>query len=367
MDAIVVGAGPGGCAAAWHLRRLGWQVLLVERRHYPADKLCGEFLSYDGLACLERMGTKADLAVVGQRVDEVLISGADGTCWQAELPAPGLGISRSVMDATLATACKAAGVEVVHGVQVQKVVGNWAGGFDVHGRQGERYTGRLVVGACGRRGGLFRSEGEQRRSSRWMALKVQIAWSDRSRRVELHGFPGGYAGLGAVEGGKATLCLMVGAEAFQAAGGQAEDFADRVMRANPLLAERLERFQPDWSAMLAVADLHFGRGQTARDGVLLLGDAAGSINPLCGDGMSMALRGGEFLAPLADRFLRGDLTGEMLVGMWERVWQQEFKGRLRMGRWLEWALLQPTWTSWTLKAFKAWPWLGQTALRWSRG
>ena len=61
MDAVVVGAGPGGCAAAWHLRRLGWQVLLIERRQYPSDKLCGEFLSYDGVACLQEMELEVEL------------------------------------------------------------------------------------------------------------------------------------------------------------------------------------------------------------------------------------------------------------------------------------------------------------------
>lgn len=368
MDAIVIGAGPGGCATAWHLRQLGWQVLLLERRTYPADKLCGEFLSYDGVACLERMGLVDCLAMAGgQWVPEVLVSGVNGARWQAALPAPGLGISRRILDAAMAQACAASEVEVVYGVQVREVVGDGTGGFIVGGRQGERFTGRLVIAACGRQGGLFAAEAVEESAAKLMALKVQAPYSDRQPLIELHSFPGGYAGLCAIEAGKATLGLLISAADYRAAGGDAARFAATIMGKNLLLAERLHDLNPPWQEALAVAALRFGPGQTACDGVLLVGDAAGSINPLCGDGMSMALRGGELLAPLADRYLRGEISSDELAATWTQAWQREFNRRIRVGQWLEWALLRPQWTQLALKSFTIWPRLGQAALWWSRG
>ena len=88
-DVLVVGAGPGGCAAAYALRQAGWQVMLAERRHYPVDKLCGEFLSPEGLQSLEQMGLGAATATFPP-IGEVLVSSASGHCWQVPLPVAGL-------------------------------------------------------------------------------------------------------------------------------------------------------------------------------------------------------------------------------------------------------------------------------------
>jgi flavin-dependent dehydrogenase len=343
-------------------------VLLIERRQYPADKLCGEFLSYDGVACLREMELETELKKRRARpIASVLVSSEDGTYWQGALPAMGIGISRRVLDAMLADACRQVGVEVVHGVQVREIRGDWARGYVAEGRQGEYFSGRLVIGACGRQGGIFKERDAQHHGAKLMALKVQASCGEGPGRIELHGFPGGYAGLCSIEGGLATLGLMTRAEDFQRVGGEAERFAAEVMRQNPLLAERLDRLKPCWEEALAVAALRFGYGETAREGVLLVGDAAGSINPLCGDGMSMALRGGGLLASLADRFLQGTVSGQVLVGKWDRVWRREFRRRIQVGSLLEKALLRPTWSRLALKSFNTWPWLGQAVLRWSRG
>ena len=79
-------------------------------------------------------------------------------------------------------------------------------------------------------------------------------------------------------------------------------------------------------------------------------DGAGSINPLWVGGMSMGLRSAELLAPWAVGF-----------------YTVKFKARIRVGQWLERALLRPRWTPLALNSFTVWPWLGQAALRWSRG
>ena len=368
MDAIVIGAGPGGCATAWHLRRLGWQVLLLERKFYPTDKLCGEFLSYDGVASIDRMGLLRHLKQAGgECVPEVLVSGMGGVCWRADLPAPGLGVSRRVLDEIMARDCEVHGVEFVQGVQVRQVEGNLSEGFVVKARNGDQYSARLVIAACGRQGGLLREPLAKEPTSNCMALKVQAPCPANSHCIELHGFPGGYAGLCAIEGGRATLGLLLQADQYRASGGNLELFARSVMRENSLLADRLDRLDPPWAEAMAVAALRFGAGQTSRSDVLFVGDMAGSINPLCGDGMSMAMRGGELLAPLADRFLLGEVQGDGLVGEWARIWRREFNTRIRLGKGLEYALLRPRLTRLALKSFTAWPWLGRAALHWSRG
>jgi flavin-dependent dehydrogenase len=387
------------------LQRLGWQTVLVERRVYPADKLCGEFLSGDGVACLKRMELEERLVESGARaIGQVLVSGVGGPCWQADLPVPGMGCSRRCLDSLLLDHCRSAGVEVVEGVRIRKVEGDWQRGFCAQGvKQGERvmYRGRVVIGAFGRRGGVFRSGDGDRRTEEGnsergvneerdgkgvkgslrprneieggrkekglMALKVHVEERNFPPHVELHAFPGGYAGVCPVEGGRVNLCLLAEVEAFQRAGREGRRLAIEAMGQNARLAGRLGELRPEWEGALAAGGLEFGAGPVEQQGALLVGDAAGAISPLCGDGMSMALRAGELVAPLVDEFLGGRRRGEGLAMAYGEVWRKEFARRLRVGRILQGVLMRTEWTRRVLPLLRLVPALGRKAIGWSRG
>jgi len=362
MDALIVGAGPGGCTLAWHLRRCGWRVGLVERRNLPADKLCGEFLSGDGLRCLRDMFLyEALLAAGAQKVEYALLS-AGATTWFSPLPRAGLGLSRYVFDMLLADACKDAGVQWI-AAQVSGITGDLKRGFALQCRDGMHLEARLVIGAWGRRGGVFPTPAQ----GNILALKVQAEFEAMPPQVELHAFPGGYAGLCAIEGGRATLGLLTDVETYRRAGQSAEGLAQQNMVQNSYLAERLQQLQPDWKSGQAVAGLDFGTGQAVCRDVLLMGDAAAQISPLCGDGMSIALRSGQLLAPLAAAFLNADIDGEQLKSTWRRRWHSEFGKRLYIGRILQGVILRAEWARVALAAFNVLPMLGRGILRWTRG
>ncbi|MSR84496.1 MAG: FAD-binding protein [Candidatus Latescibacteria bacterium] len=355
-DVLVIGAGPGGCAAALALRQAGWRVILVERLAGPADKLCGEFLSPEGVQSLGRLGLGEALGVF-PRIGELLVSSLSGQCWQASLPNAGLGSSRRRLDALLLAHCAAAGVEVVQGEKVRRMEGNLAEGFRTTLKDAP-LRARLVVGAWGR-------QGRAGKKGELMALKVHARgqWPG----VELHSFPGGYAGLCQVGGNEMNLCLLTRVDAFRRAGGDCRRFSAEVMSQNSLLASRLEEMSPDWDQALAAANLTFGPSALALDGMLLVGDAGGGIAPLCGDGMAMALRAGELLAPLGDRFLRGALGGPALSAQYAQRWQGEFRLRLRLGGLLQRVLMHPGGTHAALTLLRRVPWLGQQLFSWTRG
>ena len=373
-DVVVIGAGLGGCAAAYHLRRAGWCVLLVERKVYPTHKLCGEYLSPDGVDSLVRMGL-ADWFGNGTlpEIGEVLVSSSSGRCWQAQLPAFGRGCSRALLDLMLVERCRAIGVQVVEGFQVREVDGNLEAGFYVDGTGSagsRRFHARLVVGAFGKQGAFNRKLGRRKggKTRRLMALKLHIDGGGLRNRVELHCFPGGYAGLCEVEGDRANLCLLTEVDRFQAVDCDCERFTWEVMGRNPFLRHRLEELKPNWNAVLAVANLSFGATSREAGGILMVGDAAASITPLCGDGMSMALRSAEILAPLADRFLARESTAASLVKAYEQKWQNEFRLRLRVGSLLQHVLLAPALTTGAALAFlNRFPALGKCLIGWTRG
>ena len=372
-DVVVVGAGPGGCATAYHLHQAGWRVIVAERLTYPVDKMCGEFLSPEGVVSLERMGLRSALiSYTPPSIDKLLVSSHQGQTWTASLPRPGLGLTRRCLDQALTQRCREVGIEVVHGLQIRDIDGDFEHGFHLRGRgsQGEQeFKTRLVVGAFGKQSLLHRKlrDTDSQAPASLMALKLYAAGGHLPGHIELHVFPGGYAGICEVEDGRTTLCLLTETAAFRRAGASGDRFGAEVMAQNPLLGERLSALRPSWSSSFAIANLAFGsRSLTARD-VLMVGDAAASISPLCGDGMSMALRAAELLAPLADRFLRGDWHSSEMVRTYQQHWRKEFSRRLWIGRGLQKIFLTPSWGPATMGLLRLFPKLGQRLIDWTRG
>ncbi len=367
-DVAVIGAGPGGCATAYHLRQAGWKVLLVERRRYPVDKLCGEFLSPEGITSLRQMGLNLqDPNGYFPSIKTVGVSSLAGTVWQATLPEVGLGVSRKYLDHRLVERCAEVGVDVAQGVKVDRVEGSMDDGFSLAERGWSSWA-RLAVLACGKQNVLFNRLGVKGRAKgRWMALKLHHKGTFPQGLVELHNFQGGYAGLCNVEEGKVNLCLLTRTDRFRWAGGDCRNFVEQILWHNPLLAQRLKNMEGNWSEAVAVANLSFGPVQRVAGGVLLVGDAAGGISPLCGDGISMALRMGEIVGALAHVYLKGEMAAAQFLQRYEDQWRAEFRWRLKLGNILQVLLTRPWGTRSAVAVLRRFSTLGQSLVRATRG
>lgn len=375
---VVVGAGPGGCAIAYHLSQAGWQVTLVERLTYPVNKLCGEFLSPEGVISLHQMGLAKALAQLDPpEIDHVLISNTRGRAWQAQLPASGIGLTRRNLDQSLLVHCQRAGVQVIQGLQIRDIDGDPERGFYLRGTSptgSQDLKARLVIGAFGKQSILQRKLQPRNRreaispaSTQLMALKLYAESGRLPGRVELHTFPGGYAGMSEVEGGQINLCLLTKVSTLRRVGNQYDRFGAEMMSQNPVLQERLNMLRPDWSSALAIANLSFGSHAHIAHPVPVVGDAAASISPLCGDGMSMAMRSAELLAPLADQLLSGRLNCQTMMDSYTQRWQREFAHRLRVGQGLQKAFLTPLVGQAAIVLLNLFPAIGQRLIRWTRG
>lgn len=154
-DVVVIGAGPAGSALALQMRRAGRQVTLLERARFPRDKLCGEFISAEGVAVLADFGLGDWLATTCPVIDRVEVSNRRGAVWQEHLPKQALGCSRAALDHQLLQRCHSAGVDVREGVRVAAVddddlrqsvfTDSVPTSTIVHLASGERLTCRLVI------------------------------------------------------------------------------------------------------------------------------------------------------------------------------------------------------------------------------
>ncbi len=326
LDALVVGGGPAGCAAAYWLARAGRRVVLAERKRYPREKVCGDGLTPRAIAELAGMGF--DFAAAGlHRVRGLRLAAADRARlvpWPSQpgLPDWGAVVRRADLDRQLAGLAAAAGVDVREGVTAAPLLeGRRVAAVTLTTDGGvERLLPRLVIvadGALSRFGRQLGVARDRRRPvglaargyyrsarSRDAFLDVDLRVRDAAGRI----VPGygwvfpmgdGTVNLGAISlrsagrwKGVNTSALLDG---FAAAMGPVWD-----LDPEPLARPR--------GGMLAMG---LASGPVAGPNWLVAGDAAGTINPATGEGISYALVTGRMAAGFAGAALATGDPGQL--------------------------------------------------------
>jgi len=284
-DVAVVGGGPAGLAAALAARRAGLSVVVVERRPPPVDKACGEGLMPSALAAVAALGV--DLGDCGRPFRGIRYV-AGGAVAEADFPhrALGRGVRRVELHARLVDAARAGGVELRFGRRVERLA---ADGVELDG--GERLSARFVVGADGLLSRVRRWAGLDlaARGARRFGVRRHYAiepWSERVEvlfgdRAEAYVTP-----LGAREVGVALLWQ-----------GAARGFDELLMRRLPEELRRRLAGAPVSARNRGAGPFRQRVRRAARGRVALVGDAAGYVDALTGEGLAIAFEEAVALGP----------------------------------------------------------------------
>ena len=305
-DVLVVGAGPAGSIAAMVLARAGARVALVDKSRFPRDKACGDFIGPRGLQVLADLGVPeppgldvGDMVVVGPTGRRVVLPCFDGDSY----PGRARAVTRTVFDDALRTAALETGAEPVDG-RAGEPVGSGAqlDGFTVDG--GPAITADFVIGADGATSHVATTAGLVDESrvlwgfavrcylDQAVALPAITLWEQDPWRA----FPG-YGWIFPGPEGLANLGVGVGTLADRQAGSEAVRVLPAYLR---YLADLgfLDRV-PDGTGPRRLGGwLKMGMVGTvpAAGRVLLVGDAAGLVNPLQGEGIAQAMTSGRSAA-----------------------------------------------------------------------
>ncbi|HEX4605918.1 MAG TPA: NAD(P)/FAD-dependent oxidoreductase [Candidatus Angelobacter sp.] len=349
-DLIVVGAGPAGSACAITAARMGARVLLLEKDHFPRQKVCGEFVSSESLGLLGGLLSDSRFHSCPRMLSSRIF--LDGKTVALPVSPAAQSIPRFDLDDALFQAVRHGGVIAKENVTVREVRQN--GIFHV-GAAEDTFTARAVINATGRWSKLTQFDVADK--EKWLGLKAHFTEPSPPQSVDLYFFAGGYCGVTPVSADSVNACAMVRVDVAHT--------LEEVFAREPRLWQRSRAWEPLFPAV-TTSPLYFREPVTDSAGMLLAGDSAGFIDPFAGDGISLALQSGALAAESISGFLRGDCSLQHALQRYQAAYRKRFSSAFRNAARLRNALAAPRWIRGPVLTLAGIPAVGKMLVRGTR-
>ena len=363
---IVVGGGLAGLTSALFLAQQGIQVLLIEKKTYPFHRVCGEYVSNEVLPYLKSLGADLD-QLQPAHINRFLLTAPSGYSLEANLDLGGFGISRHTLDNYLYQLSEKKGVTFKLNTAVQDVVFE-KNRFLLRLGNGEQLTATIVLGAYGKRATLDRQLNRSffTKRSPYIGVKYHLRYSQPKDVIALHNFKDGYAGISAIENDTYCFCYLTTRQNLKQHGTIAA-MEQAVLHQNPHLRRIFAEAEFLYAHPEVINEISFATKTCIEDHMLMCGDAAGMITPLCGNGMAMAIHGGKLAAEHTWQYLKNGHDRQQLEANYSHAWKKQFANRLQAGRTIQHLFGHPVLSEVTIKTLRRLPAAVQLLMRKTHG
>lgn len=331
-DVIIVGGGLSGLFNAILLSRAGLAVTLVEKKRYPFHRVCGEYVSNEVIPFLE----KHDLFphdLEPSRIEQFLLTSIGGKKLEMELDLGGFGVSRYAWDNWLAGILKQEGVDIREGVAVDAIHFQ-EDQFQCKLSTQESLQAHFVIGAFGKRSLLDKQQDRSfmQRKSPYVGVKYHVKTDFDDKTVALHNFKNGYCGINKVEKDRYNLCYLTHRDNLRKYGNipkmeagvlYENSYLKAIFRNSEFLLEKPE----------VINEITFEQKEPVHNHILMCGDSAGMITPLCGNGMGIGIHSANMLSKIIlSHWSDARNRRQNIEREYSKSWKDAFEKRLWVGR-----------------------------------
>lgn len=369
-ELAIVGGGLAGLALSIQIAREGYRVILFEKEQYPFHRVCGEYISLESWGFLQRLGVDLESLNVSH-IKRLCVSAMNGNSFEQELPLGGFGVSRYKFDHTLVQIAKQSGVIVYEQIRVNDIKFSEEY-FNIEASNGN-FKARVAAGCYGKRSNLDVKwkrpfiVAKKNKLNNYIGIKYHIRYNFPNDLIALHNFKKGYCGISKVENDQYCLCYLTTADNLQSSSNDIKKMEQTILSDNPHLKKIFNECEMISREPVIISQISFDKKELIENHVLMIGDAAGMITPLCGNGMSMALHASKIAAEKIKKFLNGTISRELMEQNYSSEWNENFESRLRAGRMLQ-RLFNNAWlTTLMIRIGRSFPGLIGTLVRKTHG
>jgi len=340
-DIAIIGGGPAGSTAALYLSRKGFRTCIIEKRFFPRETLCGEFLSREVVRILDDLQLMKEFHSLSPNpITSFRFCPESARTFASDLKFPAYGLKRGALDSMLLNQAHLAGAEVYQPASVEQVEKTDTGyTLQITGIEGrQQINSRSVACAYGKSNPLDKTlhRNIPQRRSRLVGVKFHIhkKYLNSMPDHEIHLYTGHhmYCGVNVVNDETVTLCFL---EDRSAGEIQPRARIEELLKINHHFAELVSS---DFIGLLSsfpiygTPDIYFGTKQQIVNGMYMVGDAAQVIAPLAGDGIGMAMESAQILASVLDEGQKHALPDVLMQRMYSERWKFNFRKRISLAR-----------------------------------
>ena len=334
-DVAIIGGGLAGLNLSIQLAVKGHSVVLFEKETYPFHKVCGEYISMESWNFLtEKIGVDLkshDAAFI----NKLWVTSPNGESLKSDLDLGGFGISRHKLDFLLKNIAVTAGVYVFENCKAEEI--NFDNNiFNIITNRGH-FNAKVCCGSWGKRSNFdvkWKRAFTGKTSSRlnnYVGIKYHVKMNFDEDVIALHNFKDGYCGISKIEEDKYCVCYLTKASNIKKAGS-IKKAEEKILYQNPHLKNAFENMKHCYNAPLSISQISFSKKEAVENNILMAGDAAGMITPLCGNGMSMAMHGSKLAAIEVSAFLKNKISRKEMEINYSKNWKDNFETRVATGK-----------------------------------
>jgi len=366
----VIGGGLAGLSLCILLSKAGYQTILFEKDKYPFHKVCGEYISMESWNFIEKLGLPLS-ALQLPIIKKLVVSSPDGNVIQSKLDIGGFGISRYFLDNELKKIAVENGVIIYEETKVSDVIFN-DDTFKVIYNGGE-ISSKIVAGCFGKRSNLdvkWKRPFIQRKPGKlnnYIGVKYHTRNMADAYTIALHNFKNGYCGFSKIEKDEYCLCYLTTAKNLKTNHNSIREMEKNILHKNPFLQKIFTESEFIFKEPATISQISFDKKSPVENHILMLGDAAGLITPLCGNGMSIAFHSAKIAFEKIDLFLQEKISRQKMESEYSKEWKRNFSKQLRNGRIIQYFFGKEKLTNLFIKTIKHFPFFVRQLIKSTHG